>query len=202
MSTSANFYTHDTDIYNDISPHFSIRSLKKPLKLRKVASDDAEALLKHSSDQRNVQYDGSVIGLDNPEAISSLLAQWSTFTEPLARFNAVVVTDNKISGTGGIGWIGTNSEGVRVGAAGIMLNSEERGKGYAYEALKITIDFGLRELALDEIHLATWDANIPMRGLMDKKFGFMGRRIEKDRFGNEWEWRIRKTEWLESVHSV
>ncbi|CAG8958127.1 hypothetical protein HYFRA_00000473 [Hymenoscyphus fraxineus] len=176
--------------------------IKKPLKLRNETSHHAEALLKHFSDQRNVQYDGSVIGLDNPKEISSLLVQWSTFTEPLTRFNAVVIIDNKVSGTGGIGWIGTNSEGVRVGAAGIMLGPEVRGKGYAYEALRITIGFGLRELALDEIHLATWDANIAMRGLMDKKFGFMGRRIEKDRFGNEWECRIRKTEWLESVHSV
>lgn len=201
VSQSSSFYTHQTDLYSDINPHFSVKSTTLPLELRNPTVNDASALLRHFTDQRNVQHDSSVAGLDTPPAIETLIKQWNTFTDPLDRVNAVAVIDGKTVGSGGIGWIGSKPDGTRVGDAGIMLDTEVRGKGYAYEALRITIDYGLRVLGLDEVHLATRDVNIPMRGLMDKKLGFEGKRIQDTRFGNDWLWEIGKEQWLACQHS-
>ena len=80
---------------------------------------------------------------------------------------------------------------------GVVLNPEARGQGLAYEALRISIDYGLRELGLMEVRVGTPSENVSMRGLMERKFGLQpepGR--ERDRFGNDLLWRIKREEWL------
>jgi RimJ/RimL family protein N-acetyltransferase len=193
-------YSHETRLHDPV-PQFRIVSKKLPqLQLRCAEPTDSAALLKLFTDQRNVQYDSSCNGLDNAAAIDALIKQWSTFSKPLERANAVIVIDNKIAGTGGLGWIGKSSEGKTVGDAGVMLDSEFRGKGYAYEALRIIIDHGFRVLGMDEVHIATRDANNPMKGLMNK-LGFSASPISDEKFGNDWIWRIKREQWNDITHS-
>jgi RimJ/RimL family protein N-acetyltransferase len=77
------------------------------------------------------------------------------------------------------------------------LNPEARGKGYAYEALSMSIDYGFNVLGLEVVEIAARDENLAMRGLMDKKFGWKAKRIQDTRFGNDWLWSIGKEEWKE-----
>jgi RimJ/RimL family protein N-acetyltransferase len=194
-------YWHEIDLHIPEAPRLYIQSKKVPhLQLRLVTPEDAEILLRLFTDQRNVQYDKSCASLDTMAAIEALIQQWSSFTQPIERANLVVVVDGRVIGTGGLGWIGTDPHGRRVGHAGIMLDSEFRGKGYAYEALRIVIDFGLRVLDLDEVQVSTRDANDAMKGLMNVKMGFPASRIHDEKFGNEWAWRITADEWFRSAH--
>lgn len=75
-----------------------------------------------------------------------------------------------------------------------MIQPFARGKGYAYEALKMVVDYGLRELGLVEIRVASHSGNVPMRMLMEKKFGLRPEVREDgvDKFGNDLLWIVRK----------
>lgn len=198
---SSNFYSHDTNLFDKSDPGFSIRSEKLPLVLRNLHPEDASALLEHYSDERNVKHDKSVESLKTLPAVQKWVERLSTFTDPLEQASAVILEDGVLIGSGGIGWIGTRPDGTRIGDAGVMINSEARGKGYAYEALRITFDYGFRVLSLDVMEIATRDENTAMRGLMDKKFGFEGKPIKDLKFGNDWEWAILKQQWLDRAHS-
>ena len=201
---ASKLYHHVTDFYSTNGPSFSINSTKIPaLELRVPVNSDAQALLRILSDPSNVQYDKSCDGLDTPEAINALITQWRTFGRPLKRANAVVVINGNTIGTGGLGWIGKRtSDGKMIGDAGILLDTSARGKGYAYEALRIIIDHGFRVLGMDEIHIACVDANVAMKGLMNVKMGFQAFPIQDKQFGNEWIWRISREQWYESPHQT
>jgi len=76
-----------------------------------------------------------------------------------------------------------------------MLDPEFRGKGYAFDALRCSIDYGLRELGLVKVVLGTGNENLAMRGLMEKKFGLEGEVTVKDKFGNDLVWKIDGVVW-------
>jgi RimJ/RimL family protein N-acetyltransferase len=205
MSTESNisdFYSHDTDLYNSIQPRFRITSKRMPLLvLRSPIPNDASDLLRILTDERNIQHDRSVEGLGDPAVIDGMIKKWSTFTRPLERANVVIVVDGKTVGIGGFGHIGKKPDGKLIGDAGIMLDSDLRGEGYAYETLRITIDHGFRVLGLDGVQISCTDVNTPMKGLMNKKFGFVAIPLEDKRFGNDWLWKITRDEWLACAHS-
>jgi RimJ/RimL family protein N-acetyltransferase len=196
------FYEHSTDLSNKTGPIFSIKSLKKPeLQLRLPTQDDSEALLRVFTDPRNVQYDKSCNGLDTREAITNLITQWSSLCNPFERANIVVTVHGQVVGTGGLGWIGKRkSDGLMIGDAGMMIDPNFRGKGYAYEELCMVVDHGFCVLGMDEIYIACVDANSAFKGLMNVKFGFEALPTE-DKFGNEWVWEIKKREWRGSRNS-
>lgn len=202
---SSRFPTHST-----IKPTSRTHSLI----LRTPTSNDAPALVRHFSDKRNTKHDLSVHGLDNAVAVAALIEQWRTVSSSLKGFNLVVEVEGELVGVGGFGWIGVvkgdeeeeekeeegkkeTRKGERIGDAGIMLDTRVRGKGYAVEALRITMDYGFRMLDLDACRLAATDENLAMKGLMEKRFGLEGKRVEKDRFGNDWVWTLRRKEWEE-----
>ncbi|MCJ1382708.1 hypothetical protein MMC17_005821 [Xylographa soralifera] len=199
---SQSFYTHETMLYTGENPHVIIRSLKLPLVLRSPTPDDAAALLQIFTDPRNIQHDESAGGLDTPEAIHKKIIRWVAFTNPLTHMSLVVEAEGKDIGVGGFGWIGVMKDGSdgRVGDAGIMLNPEARGKGYAYEALRMTIDHALRVLQLDEVTISMTKANAAMRGLMDKKFCLPPKEFNGDN-GMELQYTIKKDDWLSQLHS-
>jgi len=198
---SSSFYSHSTNLYDKSNHGFSLISKKYPLELRNLRPEDAPALLEHYSDERNIKHDKSVENLKTLPAIQNWIQKLSTFTDPLTQVSAVILEGGVFIGSGGIGLIGTRVDGTRIRNAGIMLNSSARGKGYAYEALRITFDYGFRELGLDVMEIATRDENLAMRGLMDGKFGFEGEAIKDLKFENDWEWMISRKQWLECVHS-
>ena len=84
----------------------------------------------------------------------------------------------------------------------MVLNPEERRKGYGYEAMRMSVDYGLRVLGLVEVMIGTPNANVGMRAIMERGFGIEPEKRElgkEDRFGNDLLWRIGK-EWLWKVH--
>jgi RimJ/RimL family protein N-acetyltransferase len=123
--------------------------------------------------------------LNSADAIDDLIKQWQAVDLPLQRANIVIVIHRKIVGTGGLGWIGRRkTDGKLIGDAGLMLDTDFRNSGYAYESLCMVIDHGFGVLGIDEVHIACLDANAAFKGLMNKKFGFQAERIEDKMFGN------------------
>ncbi|MCJ1397935.1 hypothetical protein MMC11_001131 [Xylographa trunciseda] len=199
---SQSFYTHDTMLYAEDNPHVIIRSAKLPLVLRSPTSDDAAALLQIFSDPRNLEHDESAGGLDTPEAIHAMIINWVAFTDPLTHMSLVIEAEGNAVGVGGFGWIGALKDGSdgRVGDAGVMLNPEARGKDYAYEAMRMTIDHALRVLQFDEVTISLTKANTAMRGLMDKKFRLPPKEFKGDH-GMDLQYSIKKDDWLSQLHS-
>ena len=189
------FYTHETDLVNKTAPRVSIRSDTLPLELRKPTPSDAPALLKVLSDEENIKHDQSCAGLDTLPAVENLIIKWLTITDPLERFNLVVVVEGKVVGIGGTGYI-HDRNGKRVGDVGIMLNPEARGKGYAHESLRMTIDHALRVLCLDGVTISCQAANVAMRGLLEKKFGLSADVLVDGKFGNACCYSVKREEWL------
>lgn len=196
-STAAPFYTHETELSENSKKHISICSNTLPLELRSPTPSDLPALLEILYDTRNTKDDRSMDGMDK-QTIKEAIEKWIVFStsDPVDRVTYVILIDGAVEGIGGLGYIGTGN-GRRIGAAGIMLNTDARGKGYAYEALRMTIDHALRVLALDEVHIATTEANLAMRGLMDKKFGRVSTVYRGSfKYGNEYLWKITAGDWL------
>lgn len=195
---SQTFYSHETCLEDKSNPHVSIRSKTLPLEMRSPVRSDARALLDLFSDERNIQHDQSAVGLNTPFAIDNFITQWLTFTNPLDRIGLVVVAKGNVVGLSGMGHIGTEEDGRRIGDAGIMINPVARGMGYAYESLRMTFDYGLRVLNLDKVTVAMTAANVAMRGLMDRKFGLSATRLtgDENRFGNDYIYRVKKGDLL------
>ena len=57
-------------------------------------------------------------------------------------------------------------------------------------------DYALRVLRLDEVTVEMRDANVEMRGLVDKKFRATPPRSGSLDFGREYPYRCRREEWL------
>lgn len=209
-------YTANPSSHQPTPNHPTVRleSLIHPLVLRTPTPADASSLLRHFSDERNTRYDLSVRRLDSPAAITMLIKKWSTISAPLTGLNVVVEIQGEVVGAGGLGWIGFDKSLHRqrqgkgklkdvllVGHAGIMLDTKVRGKGYAVAALGMVIDYGFRVLGLDECRIAATDDNLALRGLMDKKFGLVARRVAKDIFNNEWVWTVGREDWADGEES-
>ena len=45
--------------------------------------------------------------------------------------------------------------------------------------------------------IAATDDNLAMKGLIEKRFGVVGERIEKDLFANEWVWTVGRKDWAD-----
>ena len=198
QATTHLFYDHDTELLDKSNKHISISSKSLPLELRNPTPADAPGIVQTLCDKRNTKDDLSMADLDNAN-IEKIVQGWLVFSDaaPLDRVTYVVLEDGTPIGLGGMGPIRTKDSGKRVGDAGVMIDTNFRGKGYAYEGLRMMIDHGFRFLELDEIHVATTTSNVAMRGLMDKKFGNVSS-TKQGTFahGNEHSWIIKKTDWL------
>lgn len=199
MSTQHPSHLFYTRIPNNFgSPSVTLVSSTCPLELRTPTLDDVPALVALLSNPANTKDDLSV-SKTTPADMTAMISNWVTFSDPLERLNFLVLASGVPVGCSGLGWIGwakkDDESGGRAGAAGIMLNPKARGKGFAYEALRISIDYGLRELGLVEVRIGTTSKNSPMRGLMENKFEMPGEVVEADRFGNDLMWRITKENW-------
>ena len=85
-----------------------------------------------------------------------------------------------ISGFGGIDEFEREVEGekkkVRFADVGVMLNEEWRGKGFAAESVRLSVDFAFEKLKTEGVSCQMLEVNEAMVGLVDKKFGW--RRVD------------------------
>ncbi|KAK1507687.1 acetyltransferase [Colletotrichum tamarilloi] len=90
--------------------------------------------------------------------------------------------EGTVIGFGGYGGINEHEEDgqrVRVGDVGVMINPEYRGRGFAAEAVRLAVEWGFRKVAegglqLERVSATMSERNVPMRGLVEKRFGWAG----------------------------
>ncbi|KAL2208984.1 acetyltransferase [Sarocladium strictum] len=107
-----------------------------------------------------------------------------------------------LSGFGAIKTLEKDGKKVSAGDAGVVLVSKYRGKGYAVEAMKLSIDWALRSLEegglqLDLVTITTRSDNEAMTRLTDEKLGLKGKSIIRDGEFSDKEiyWEITPQEW-------
>lgn len=202
---------HPSTLYQVIgklgNPHFQLQSKSIPeLTLRIPTTLDVAAIVEVLQNKANSEFDKSISDA-TPEELESIARRWTIVNEPLTHVNFLVQHNGQVLGIAGLGWIGpVNSDGAtatchaeRASAAGVMLQPFGRGKGYAYEALRVVFDYGLRELGLVEIRVGSHLGNLPMKGLMEKKFGLQPEASAEeavDQFGNDLLWIVKRDEWF------
>jgi RimJ/RimL family protein N-acetyltransferase len=178
-----------------------------PILLRPPQSTDAQALSTILSNPANTKHD-PMCSSDptTPTQAESLISKMrlsASATLP-TRVNLVVVLlpspnaaqELEVIGLSGFGGIGV-IEGKRWADVGAMINSEHRGKGYAIESMRLSIEFALAELSVEGISCEMLDVNTEMLGLVEKNFGWVGVKNTK-RFGIEVRFEITREEWAKT----
>lgn len=200
---------HDSTAYRVIGklgePHFQLQSKSiTELTLRIPTDIDIAAVIDILKNKANSEFDKSISDA-TAEELQLIAQRWTMVNEPLTHMNFLVRHKEQLLGIAGLGWIGpansidASCQAERAGAAGVMLQPLGRRKGYAYEALRVVFDYGIRELGLVEIRVGSHLGNLPMKGLMEKKFGLRPEvRAEEsvDQFGNDLLWTVKREEWL------
>ncbi|KXH31976.1 acetyltransferase [Colletotrichum simmondsii] len=90
--------------------------------------------------------------------------------------------EGTVIGFGGYGGINEHEEDgrkIRVGDVGVMINPQFRGRGFAAEAVRLAVEWGFRKVAegglqLERVSATMSERNVPMRGLVEKRFGWAG----------------------------
>ncbi|KAJ5093089.1 Acyl-CoA N-acyltransferase [Penicillium angulare] len=179
-----------------------LKSEKIPLSLRIPTSDDILTVVAILSNKANSEFDKS-ISATPPDELEAIATKWTVVTDPPTYRNFLVLHNEEPIGIAGFGWIGPCTENQaaddlsRAGAAGVIIQPPARGKGLAYEALRLVFDYGFRELKFQEIRVGSHSGNVPMWMLMERKFGVETTKTpEVDRFGNDLLWTIQRTDYV------
>ncbi|KAJ5727581.1 Acyl-CoA N-acyltransferase [Penicillium malachiteum] len=177
-----------------------LKSNKLPLSLRLPTFDDVPAAVEILANKANSEFDKSICDA-TPEELDAVATRWTIVTDPPVYRNFLVFYEDKPVGITGFGWIGPcdesqgSDDSSLAGAAGIIVQPLARGKGIAYEALRLVFEYGFRELGLKEIRVGSHSGNLPMWMLMERKFGVKTiKTAEVDRFGNDLLWIITRPE--------
>lgn len=182
-------------------PDFKLQSKSTALSLRPPTCDDIPLVLGILQNKANSQFDKSIAEASTHE-LEAIARKWTSLSQPLTYLNFLVRYEDAVIGIAGLGWIGaiegdqTDGDHSRAGAAGVILEPDAREKGYAYEALRMVFDYGLYELGLVEVRVGSHSQNLPMKMLMERKFGFQAERCSAhegvDQFGNDLLWVVTK----------
>ncbi|KAK1465492.1 acetyltransferase [Colletotrichum cuscutae] len=178
----------------------TLRSPTHPLLLRTLEESDFAAVSAVLSDPENTKYDPHASAI-SPEVAKIVIARMresasvpSVVDEASGkvasgpgRVNLVVVhvgdeEEGTVVGFGGYGGINEHGEDgrrIRVGDVGVMINPGYRGRGFAAEAVRLAVEWGFRRVAegglqLERVSATMSERNVPMRGLVEKRFGWAG----------------------------
>ncbi|KAK2000131.1 acetyltransferase [Colletotrichum falcatum] len=179
-----------------------LRSPTHPILLRTLEARDAAVLSAVLSDPENTKHDphasavspevaAAVIGRMRESAAAPTVLDEATgrVVSGPGRVNLLIVyTEGGGAGDEGVGiglagFGGINEhegEGggkVRVGDVGAMVNPAYRGRGFATEAIRLAVEWGFTRVEdggpqFDRITATMLEANAPMVGLMERKFGW------------------------------
>ncbi|KGO67760.1 Acyl-CoA N-acyltransferase [Penicillium italicum] len=179
---------------------FKLQSKSTDLALRLPRNEDVSVILNILQNKANSEHDKS-ISEATTEELEGIARRWTSLSQPLAYLNFLILHRDTPIGIAGLGWIGptdgneAGSDRSRAGAAGVILEPFARGKGHAYEALRVVFDYGLYELGLVEIRVGSHSRNVPMKMLMEQKFGLEVEGNDGhdsvDEFGNDLLWIIK-----------
>ena len=140
--------------------------MRTSLKLRALRLDDAEVTWAwRNQDDIRDQYSGHPFPV-NLEMERSWLEKTAGSNIPTTVFGIELVASNKLIGMTvlrNINFINREAE-----LAILIGDEEERGKGYATDALRLTLDFAFRKLGLNRIFLKVNVDNAPALQLYEK----------------------------------
>ncbi|KAJ5195336.1 Acyl-CoA N-acyltransferase [Penicillium cinerascens] len=180
-------------------PAFRLQSTSTDLILRLPTITEISILVDILENKENSKFDKSISEATSEE-LETIAWRWTTISRPLTHLNFLIWHHKNPIGIAGLGWIGAcdANDGSRAGAAGVLIQPFARGKGHAYEALRMVVDYGLRELGLMEIRIASHSGNVPMKMLMERKLGLRPEVREDgvDQFGNDLLWIVRKETYI------
>ncbi|KAL3419860.1 acetyltransferase [Phlyctema vagabunda] len=175
--------------------------------LRNPEPQDAAGLSKILSEPSNIESDPhmSASGIDEAtcETVIARMRESASAAVP-TRVNLVIAliepaehdesreTLIGLSGFGGIDEI----DGKRFADVGAVLLPEYRRRGYALEAMRLSIEFAFRELKTEAVSAQVLDRNERMRPLLQNRLGWEGVRSE-GKHGAEWRFEMDEAAWKE-----
>ena len=195
-----------------------LKSKTHPLLLRNVALRDAAAIAALLSDHRNTLFESPnpppQMPVSTAEAVISRMREsaaapsilgpdGTTVISGPGRVNLAVVyapeggeEEEKVIGLSGFGSIKdledpqTPGRKIRVGDVGVMLDSDYRRRGFAAEAIRLSVAWGFAKLSegglqLDKITAGTLVENQGMVKLLEDKLGWKGIMRMSDEKGSE-----------------
>lgn len=203
ITASQTFYGIAQDERSVNSQHVTLISNSLPITLRTPRAVDIPGLTEVMADPRNTASDGAVANM-SPADLKDLVSKWTQLSSPLTHLTLAVLLEGKVVGISGFGLVrSARDQGLSddpndlCGVVGVMINPEVRGRGIAREAVRISIDYGLRELGFRRVTLGTSSQNVAMRKLMERGLGIPAVVMdEPDKFGNDLVWRIDPQDWL------
>ncbi|KAK2018170.1 acyl-CoA N-acyltransferase [Colletotrichum eremochloae] len=178
-----------------------LRSPTHPILLRTLEPRDAAAISAVLSDPENTKYDPHASAISPEVAVGVIGRMRESAAAPTVlddasgrvvsgpgRVNLLLVYVEGGAGDEGVGiglagFGGINEregEGggkVRVGDVGAMVSPAYRGRGFATEAIRLAVEWGFTRVEdggpqFDRITATMSEANAPMVGLMERKFGW------------------------------
>ncbi|KAK1596435.1 acetyltransferase [Colletotrichum navitas] len=176
-----------------------LRSPTHPILLRTLEPRDAAVISAVLSDRENTKYDphASTISPEVAAGVISRMRESAAAPTVLDEASGRVVSgpgrvnlllvyvggDDEGVGIGLAGFGGIDErerEGggkVRVGDVGAMVSPAYRGRGFATEAIRLAVEWGFTRVEdggpqFDRITATMLEANEPMVGLMERKFGW------------------------------
>ncbi|EOO03100.1 putative gcn5-related n-acetyltransferase protein [Phaeoacremonium minimum UCRPA7] len=182
----------------------SLKSQAYPIILRNVTLSDAPALAALLSDHRNTLFESPnpppqmpvstaemvITRMRESAAAPSVLGADGRVTSGPGRVNLSVVyvspdgSTDKMIGLAGFGSIkdlddAATGAKIRVGDVGVMLDSDYRRRGFAAEAIRLSVAWGFAKLdegglQLDKITAGTLVENDGMVKLLEEKLGWKG----------------------------
>lgn len=175
-----------------------------PIVLRNPKPSDASVLSRILSNPENTKYDPmcSPTGISEEQSSKFIARSLESASKEMpASVNLVLVLlptisseeEGEVIGLGGFGGM-DEVDGKRFGDVGIMVEPKFRGRGYALEALRLSIEFALEKLGVDGVSATTLETNEPMMALLERKMGWAGERRDS-KWGMECSYKMYPVDW-------
>lgn len=183
-----------------------------PILLRTIQPEDAP---RHAAllDLEVAKSEVNIANQRKSADVPTVLNPDGTVASGPGRVNMVIVTttasgaEDQLIGLGGYGQIQSlerDGRKIRAGDVGVLLQPEFRGKGYAFEALKLAIDWAFSPVSeggpqLDLVTITTLEDNAPMVRIANEKMKLDGKGVVRptgfDPSKNEVYWEFTAEDW-------
>ncbi len=179
--------------------------LTERLRLRELTPQDIDTITVYQSDERYLEhYPWSTRSRAESQALVERFMQWAR-KDPRFKFQLGITdrVDGRLFGTCGLR---CNSVGSKHGDIGYELSPEYWGQGFATEAVAAMLEFGFKEIELDEIEARCVVANQRsvrlLRRLAFREVELLppGPGLQGYTWPERYVFLLTRNQWLESTH--